>query len=162
LRVESTARITHENIDKDGFLKILSPYSGIITEISFNQPGAKVQSRTPLASIVPENSKTILEIEIPESKRALLKEGLVVKLKVNAFKYQRYGFLTGKLEYISPTTRISQHTKRPYYKGRVSLDKIAFLKDGTEYPLHFGMTAIAEIVVRQRRIIDIVLDPIQG
>ena len=162
LLVESTARVAPENIDKEGFVKIYSPFSGIISEVAFSQPGDKVQYKTPLATIVPTNSKIIVAIEIPESKRALLKEGQTVKLKVTAFAYQRYGFITGTLDYISPTTRISQHTKKPYYKGHVSLHQTAFSSDDIEYPLRVGMTAIAEIVVRQRRIIDFVLDPIRG
>lgn len=162
LVVESTSRTAPENLDEDGFLKILSPYTGIITEIAFNQPGDKVQSKSPLANIVPADSKTILEVEVPESKRALLKEGQVAKVKVAAFAYQRYGFITGKLDYISPTTRISRRTKKPYYKGLVSLEKTTFINDGVTYSLRYGMTAIAEIVVRQRRIIDFVLDPIRG
>ena len=162
LLVKSTARVAPEKIDEEGFLKIYSPYSGIISEVAFSQPGDKVQSKTPLAGIVPAKSKTMLEIEIPESKRALLKEGQAVKLKVAAFAYQRYGFITGTLDYISPNTRISQRTKKPYYKGHVSLDQTAFTRDDIEYPLRFGMTAIAEIIVRQKRIIDFVLDPIRG
>jgi HlyD family secretion protein len=162
LLVESTMQVTPKNIDEDGFLKILSPYSGIITEIAYNQPGDKVQSKTPLAGIVPTDSKTILEIEIPEAKRALLKEGQAAKLKVGAFAYQRYGFIAGKLEYISPTTRISPRTKKSYYKGHVSLETTVFTNNGIQYPLRYGMSAIAEIIVRQRRIIDFVLDPIRG
>lgn len=162
IQVESTAMVSPENIDEDGFLKILSPYSGTITEIPFSQVGDKVQSKTPLATIAPENAKIMLEIEIPEFKRGLLREGLAVKIKVSAFAYQRYGFLSGTLDYISPTTRVSQQTKKPVYKGHVNLDKTIFVSNGIEYPLRFGMTATAEIIVRQRRVIDVVLDPLRG
>ena len=162
LLVESSARVAPENIDEDGFLKILAPFSGIVTDVAYSQPGDKVQSKTPLAGIVPAQSKAIMEIEIPESKRALLREGQTVKIKVAAFAYQRYGLITGKLDFISPTTKISPQTKKAFYKGRVSLDKTEFINDGISYPLRYGMTATAEIIIRQRRIIDFVLDPIRG
>ena len=162
IQVDTTAMVNPENIDEDGFLKILSSYSGTITEVPYSQPGDKVQSKTPLATIAPENAKIMLEIEIPEFNRGLLREGLQVKIKVSAFAYQRFGFLTGTLDYISPTTRVSQQTKKPVYKGHVNLDKTFFVSNGIEYPLHFGMTATAEIIVRQRRVIDVVLDPLRG
>ena len=162
IQVESTSMISPENIDEDGFLKIFSSYSGTITEVPFSQPGDKVQSATPLATIAPENAKPMLEIEIPESNRGLLHEGLVVKIKVSAFPYQRYGFLSGTLDYISPTTRVSKEKETHVYKGHVNLDKTFFVSNDVEYPLRFGMTATAEIIVRQRRIIDVVLDPLRG
>lgn len=162
LQVETAAMVSPENIDEDGFLKIFSPYTGTITEVPFSQPGDKVQSKTPMATVAPEGSEIMLEIDIPELNRGLLREGLPVKVKVNAFAYQRYGFLTGTLSYISPTTRVSQQTKKPIYKGHVKMDKAYFVSNGIKYPVRFGMTAKAEIIVRKRRLIDVALDPLRG
>ena len=45
------------------------------------------------------------------------------------------------------------------YEARVSLDRDYFQVGETKYPLRYGMTASVEIVVRQRRLIDLALDP---
>ena len=45
------------------------------------------------------------------------------------------------------------------YEGRVSLDQTEYRVGETTYPLRYGMTAVAEIVVRERRMIDLALDP---
>jgi len=80
-------------------------------------------------------------------------------MKFNAFPYQRYGLIRGTLQFISPATKPSLQTKQPVYEGRVSLDRTQYTVGETVYPLRYGMTAVAEIVVRERRMIDLALDP---
>lgn len=159
LVADAAARIRFENIDKDNFLLIVAPVDGVITDVTTTQPGDKVQANTPLGGIAPKDARPILRIEIAEHDRAFLKEGLAVKLKFNAFPYQRYGVITGALDHISPATKMSPQTKLPVYEGRVALDKDHYMVGETRYPLRYGMTATAEIVVRERRIIDMALDP---
>lgn len=156
---ESASRIRFENIDKDNFLLIVAPVSGVITDVTSTQPGDKVQANTPLGGIAPKDAKPILKTEIAEHDRAFLREGLPVRLKFSAFPYQRYGLLEGRLEYISPATKPSPQTKLPVYEGRVQLERDHYQVADTNYPLRYGMTATAEIVVRERRLIDLALDP---
>ncbi|MGH8548508.1 MAG: HlyD family efflux transporter periplasmic adaptor subunit [Methylococcales bacterium] len=158
-KAESAKRVNFENIDEDNFLKIIAPVSGVITEVAFTQPGDKIAANTPLGGIAPKDSKAVVNIEIQESDRAFLKVGQMVKLKFNAFPYQRYGFIEGSLEYLSPSTQVSPQNKSLIYKGRVSLAKDYFEISETQYPIRYGMQATAEIVVRQRRLIDLALDP---
>jgi hemolysin D len=159
LVAEAAARIRFENIDKDNFLLIVAPVSGVITGITSTQPGDKIQANSPLAGIAPKDAKPVLKVEIPEQDRAFLREGLAANLKFSAFPYQRYGLLEGVLEYISPATKPSPASKQPVYEGRVRLAQAHYKVGDTEYPLRYGMTATAEIVVRERRIIDLALDP---
>ena len=132
---------------------------GVITDVSFTQPGDKIQANTPMGGIAAQDSKPILEVEISESDRAFLKVGQAVKMKFNAFSYQRYGFIGGTLEYISPSTRLSDQTQQPVYKGRVTLEREYFEVEDERIPLRYGMRATAEVVVRKRRFIDLALDP---
>ncbi len=80
-------------------------------------------------------------------------------MKFNAFSYQRYGFITGTLEYISPSTRVTDGAQAPVYKGRVTLERDYFEVEDERIPLRYGMRAMAEVVVRKRRLIDLALDP---
>jgi HlyD family secretion protein len=80
-------------------------------------------------------------------------------MKFNAFPYQRYGIIKGTLAYISPATKPSGPDRQPVYEGRVTLDKDYYQEAENRYPLRYGMTASAEIVVRERRLIDLGLDP---
>lgn len=156
---DAAARISFDNIDKDNFLLIVAPVSGVITDVTSTQPGDKIQANTPLGGIAPKDARPVLKLEIAEQDRAFLREGLAVNLKFSAFPYQRYGLLEGALEYISPATKPSQQSKLPVYEGRVRLERDHYLVADTKYPLRYGMSATAEIVVRERRIIDLALDP---
>lgn len=162
LAAESAEQIKFENIDEENFLRILAPTSGIITEVSVTQTGDKIQANTPLGSIAPEGATPILKIDIPERERGFLREGLAVKMKFGAFPHQRYGFINGTLNYISPTALAGSGNTGPVYKGHVSLDRDHFTVNEIDYPLRFGMTATAEIVVRKRRLIDMAIDPIRN
>jgi hemolysin D len=159
LVADAAARIRFENIDKDNFLLIVAPVSGVVTDVTSTQPGDKVQANTPLGAIAPKDARPVLKIEIAERDRAFLHEGQSVKLKFNAFPYQRYGLINGTLEYISPTTKPSTQDKQPVYEGRVALERNYYQVAGSRYALRYGMTANAEIVVRERRLIDLGLDP---
>jgi HlyD family secretion protein len=159
LVAESAARIRFENIDKDNFLLIVAPVDGIVTDLTSTQPGDKIQANTPLGGIAPKDARAGVKIEIAEHDRAFLREGLPVKLKFNAFPYQRYGVINGTLNYISPATKLSPQTKQPVYEGRVGLEQDHYVVADTRYPLRYGMTAAAEVVVRERRLIDLALDP---
>ena len=159
LMADAAARIRFENIDKDNFLQIVAPVSGVITDLTSTQPGDKIQANTPLGGIAPSNARAVLQVEIAEQDRAFLRVGLPVKLKFNAFPYQRYGAINGTLEYISPAAKQSAQTKQPVYEARVTLERDHYLVADQKYPLRYGMTATAEVIVRERRLIDLALDP---
>ncbi|WP_151638786.1 HlyD family efflux transporter periplasmic adaptor subunit [Noviherbaspirillum aerium] len=159
LVADAAARIRFENIDKDNFLLIVAPTDGVITDVISTQSGDKVQANTPIGGIAPKNARPVLKIDIAEQDRAFLREGLQVKLKFNAFPYQRYGLINGTVEFISPATKPSAQSKQPVYEGRVALERDYYEIGETRFPLRYGMTATAEIVVRERRVIDLALDP---
>jgi hemolysin D len=159
VEADAAARIRFENIDKDNFLQIVAPVSGVVTDLTSTQPGDKVQANAPLGGIAPNKSRSVVKVEIAENDRAFLREGLPVKLKFNAFPYQRYGAIDGTLENVSPATKPSSQTKLPVYEARISLERDYYQVAETKYPLRYGMTAAVEIVVRERRLIDLALDP---
>jgi HlyD family secretion protein len=161
LAAEAAARIKFENIDKDNFLLITAPVDGVVTDVTSTQPGDKVQANTPLGGIAPKDARPVVKVEIAERDRGFLREGLPVKLKFSAFPYQRYGLIEGTLNYISPATKLSPQSKQPVYEGRVTLERDHYLVADTKYPLRYGMTAASEIVVRERRVIDLALDPLR-
>ena len=159
LVADAAARIQFENIDKDNFLRIVAPVDGVITDVTATQPGDKIQANAPLGGIAPKNAHPILKIEIAEHDRAFLREGLPVQLKFNAFPYQRFGLIHGTLQFIAPATKPGVVSKLPVYDGRVTLEQEQVKVGESSYPLRYGMTATAEIVVRERRLIDLALDP---
>ncbi len=161
-KARSATQVRYKDIDDDNFLLIRAPVDGVVTWVTEAQEGTQVDDKSPVVTIAPRGVRKILEVEIAESDRAFLTPGAPVKVKVNAFSYQRYGFLDGELEYIAPSSHMSQVSKKIVYTGRIALDRDHFDIGGNRIPLHYGMAAQAEIVVRERRIIDLALDPLRN
>jgi hemolysin D len=130
--------------------------------VTFRDTGAQVDEKTPVAAIAPKGARKVLEIEINERDRAFLQAGMPVRIKFNAFPYQRYGVLTGELEHIAPSSNLNPDTKQIVYKARVGLEADHFTINNVETPIRYGMAAKAEIVVNNRRLIDLALDPFRN
>ena len=154
-------RISWADIDGDNLLSVRAPTDGVVATVAHSRPGAILEDKDPIVTIVPFGARKVLQVEIPEQDRAFLEPGMTVKIKVNAFPYQRYGHLTGTLEHISPTAKLNPQSKRLVYSARVGLDESSFTVNDESFELQFGMAAKAEITVRKRRIIDIALDPLR-
>jgi hemolysin D len=162
-KMRSASRITHEDIDEENYLRVRAPISGIVTNVmSASNVGGQVEEKTPVAAIAPKGAKKVLEIELNERDRAFLTAGMPVRIKVNAFPYQRYGVMNGELVHISPISNVNQDTKQITYKARVALERDHFVINGVNTPLRYGMAAKAEIVVNSRRLIELAIDPLKS
>ena len=126
-KARAASRVSYDDIDEDNFLRIRAPVSGIVTNVTFRDVGAQVDEKTPVAAIAPSGARKVLEIEINERDRAFLQAGMPVRIKFNAFPYQRYGVLNGELEHIAPSSTINPGTKQIVYKARVGLERDHFI-----------------------------------
>ena len=140
---------------------IKATVSGILFQLPIQKAGAVVQLGTRIAEIASQNSPLIVRAQMPTSDSGSLREGLAVKLKFDAYPFQDYGVGEGKLFKISPTTSLvdTANGKAEVYKIEISLNKDCMPTANQCIPLRPGDTVTAEVVVRQRRIIDFVLDP---
>lgn len=161
-KARSSAKVQYQDIDDENFLLIRAPADGIVTQVTRAQVGNTVDTKDPIVAIASSDDRKILEVRINERDRAFLTPGMPVKIKVNAFAYQRYGHINGELEHIAPSTVMDQRTKGMVYTARVRLDRDYFLVNEVQTPVRYGMTANAEIVVRKRRLIDLALDPLRN
>ena len=84
-----------------------------------------------------------------------------VKVKFDAYPFQEYGVLPGKVTWISPDSKVESATPGTplSYELRIALDKPYIENGSRRIPLTPGQTAQAEVIVRQRRAIDLLLDP---
>lgn len=162
IAAEAAERVSFKNFDENNFLRIHAPITGVVTEVPLMQRGDKVQSSKPLVNIAPSNTQRILQVQIPESERGFLEIGQAVKVKFNAFPYQTYGTVAGSLDYISPAVVPGKEGSPPMYEGKVRLERESIETANGEAMLRYGMGAVAEIVVRERRLIDLALEPFKN
>ncbi|MDZ8187269.1 MAG: HlyD family efflux transporter periplasmic adaptor subunit [Nostoc sp. ChiSLP02] len=140
---------------------VRSPINGVIFELPTTKPGAVVQVGQRIAQIAPKNADFILKANMPNQDSGFLKLGMPVKVKFDAYPFQEYGIGQGKVTWISPDSKISQTPQGNIenYELEITLDQ-QYLENGNKrIPLTAGQTANAEVIIRQRRVIDFVLDP---
>jgi HlyD family secretion protein len=81
-----------------------------------------------------------------------------VKVKFDAYPYQDYGIVTGEVTYISPDSKANEQFG-VVYQVEVELDRNHITEKGRPIQFKAGQTATAEIIIRRRRIADILLEP---
>ncbi len=147
---------------------INSPVTGTVFQLPIQKPGAVVQASQMLAQIAPQDSPLILRAKITSKESGLITTGLPVKLKFDAYPFQDYGVLPGRLTWISPDSKTVSETApvteqtTDYYEIEVELERNYVQLRDRRIALTPGQTATVEIVIQQRRLVDIFLEPFRS
>lgn len=142
-----------------------APESGIVTAI---QPsiGSQVDSDSPILSIIPKNSPLILELLLPSRSAGFIQVGDQVKIRFDAFPYQKFGLVEGKISNIDKALILPSDKKLPIniteamYRVRASINQQEILAYGKSFPLKVGMIAEADVVLDNRSLLEWLLDPV--
>ena len=140
---------------------VRSPIDGTVFELPVSKPGEVLQPGQRIARIAPKDSGFILRATMPVKETGLLKTGMPVKVKFDAYPFQEYGIMPGKVKWISPDSKVEPEAPSgtETYELRIALDKPYIQNGSRRIPLTPGQTANAEVIIRQRRAIDFLLDP---
>ncbi|BDA75656.1 secretion protein HlyD family protein [Calothrix sp. PCC 7716] len=140
---------------------VRSPIDGVIFEFPISKPGAVLQPGQKVAQIAPQNTGFVLKANMPSQDSGFLKVGMPVKIKFDAYPFQEHGIVPGKVTRISPDSKVTQTPGGSIetYELEIALEQQYIQNGKKRIPLTAGQTATAEVIVRQRRIIDFVLDP---
>ena len=111
-----------------------------------------------LAQIVPEKVPLYVDAALDNQDIGFVKPGQHVVVKVVTYLSQRYGYLEGTVENISPDA-IQDDKKGLIYKAKIKLNDNKSSKQN-QLKLLPGMSVSAEITTGQRRIIEFFLDPL--
>ena len=140
---------------------LLAPTDGTIFQLSVDHAGAVLQPGQTVAQVAPKGVPIIFRAEIPSTESGFLRIGMPVKLKFDAYPFQEYGVLEGNLSWISPDSKIVEtpQGKQENYELEITLKQTYIQNQNKRVYLTPGQTATADVIVRQRRIIDFLLDP---
>ncbi|MBD2414939.1 HlyD family secretion protein [Nostoc calcicola FACHB-389] len=144
-----------------GQREIRATTSGTLFHLPIEKAGSVVQPGTMVAEIASLNSPLIIRAQMATTESGSLRTGLPVKIKLDAYPFQDYGIVSGELIKISPTTTEidTPNGKVAAYNLDISLKQNCIPSANKCIPLRPGDTATAEVIIRQRRIIDFLLDP---
>ena len=140
---------------------VKSPVNGSIFQLPAQETGTVLDPGGLVAEIAPKQSSLILKAQMIPTESGSLDVGMPVKMKFDAYPFQDYGVVEGELTSISPTTKAvdTPQGKAESYELKVKLDRNYIQAKNKRVALRPGQTATAEVIVRERRLIDFVLDP---
>ena len=80
---------------------LLAPVNGKILLTSFHQENQEIKSGNSLFFIQPPNASYFVELQIPQNNFGKVKKGQDVLLKFQAYPFEQYGSVLGKIDYIN-------------------------------------------------------------
>jgi membrane fusion protein len=147
-----------ENAQED-LLTVRSPYDGVIISLEQRTVGSVVQQGQVLCQLSPEDAQPRARMIVNEGGLAKLAVAQRVRYFFEAYPYQRYGAVGGKLDWISPSTVTTADGS--HFVALASLDRAEIPRPGGKaLPLRVGMRGDAHIIVGDRAPIEYMLEPI--
>ena len=137
---------------------ITAPVDGTVLSLTVKTIGSVVNAGQQLAQIVPEKVPLYVDAALDNQDVGFVKPSQRVVVKVATYPFQRYGYLEGTVENISPDA-IQDDKKGLIYKAKIKLNDEKSSKQN-QLKLLPGMSVSAEITTGQRRIIEFFLDPL--
>ena len=150
---------------------ITAPADGQITLLQ-SELGQSVDMGRSLAQLVPLNNQLTVRLYAPSKAAGFVQVGAPVLLRFDAFPYQKYGQLTGKVLSVSKAavnaTDIQGYTPRADVAGEslfaitVSLPEQMLGEGVQKLQLQAGMRVEADLLHETRRLYEWILEPLQA
>ena len=145
---------------RQNLLILRSPYEGVIISMDQRTVGSFVQQGQVLCQLAPKDAKPRARMTLNEAGLPKLAVDQRIRYFFDAFPYQRYGAVTGKLDWISPSAVTT--TDGSHFVALGSLDRSEISpRTGQTLPLRVGMRGDAHIIVGGRTLIEYAFEPIR-
>ena len=155
-------------------LELRAPQNGVVKDLATHTAGTVVSPGTILMTLVPHHDPVKAEVWVANEDAGWVEVNQAVKIKLAAFPFNKYGMISGRVEYISPDaaelpdTRerdrkdTREHVMPPSgFRALVALDSPYLERDGKQYRLSAGMLVSAEVNLGSRTVMEYLLSPVQ-
>ena len=144
-------------------VELTAQQDGVVLEVAKRSVGSVLNAAEPLITMVPSAAALIADISLGSSDIGYVKMGDPAIIKIDAFPYQRHGFLRGQLRSIAEDSvagGTGSSAGNAYHHGQVELvnTTLAEMPAGTR--LIPGMTLTAEIKVGTRTVLSYLTYPL--
>ena len=143
----------------DGIISVRAPYDGVVVSLLQRNVGNVVQPGSELCRLARLDA-------VPHARMVIYEQGLPrlapaqrVRLFFDAFPYQRYGTVTGKLDWISPAAVAAEGSR--HFTADASLDRREISVAGHMQPLRVGMKGEARVIVGSRTLLEYAFEPVR-
>ena len=137
---------------------INAPVSGVVQNINTRYKGGFISSGETICLLSPIGG-LVGECYVTAKDVGLLQVGLPARFQIDAFHYNYFGMLTGKVIYIADDFSIIEN--RPVFKVRCSFDTTRLvLKNGYSGELKKGLSFQSRFVVAERTLWQLLFDKV--
>jgi len=143
-------------------VELHSPARAMVLDVAERTAGSVVREGDTLVTLVPLDGAVEIDANVEPRDIAPLRVGDTVRIKLDAFPYQKYGTLDGTIKAVNGDvveTDVGGH-KVSVYKLRIAIVKNNLHGLPADVTLLPGMSAQCEIVVGHRRVISYFLYPV--
>ena len=144
---------------------ITSPVEGIVNSLSITTIGGVIGGGQAIAEVSPIKDYLIVEAKILPQDIGYVTNGMMAKMRFNAFKSRTTPVFNGKVVSISPDLVVDKNPAGPvnaYYIARVELDMDEFNIEAKRLDLTLipGLQVDVNIITGTRTLLKYLLDPI--
>ncbi len=147
-----------EQIEKQ-IQTIKAPIDGYVNTLKIHTVGGVVAPAEELMTIVPKDAVIEVKAKVFNQDIGFVKEGMPVTVKIDTFNFQKYGYLDGKVDIVSPNS-IKDEQYGAVYEVYITLENVHLMVEGKEETVKIGMTTVNEIKIGKRRIIEFFIYPL--
>lgn len=164
---QSLAALEQETAEHEGrtAMRITAPEAGVVTAFAY-AVGQSVPAGTPLAIVLPAGSVLEAQLLVPSRAKASVTVGQQVQLRIDAFPYQKFGLVTGRVQLVERNPindgapAAAGAPPAPMYRATITMSTDALMVYGKRMPFEPGMTLEADVFNDRRRLIEWVFDPL--
>lgn len=147
--------ISKINVEENNYV-VLAPISGTIESFSGLQVGSFINASQLIATISATDD-LIVESTVAPNDIGLIKKNQDVKFQIDAFDYNQWGLLEGKV--IDIDRNITIQGEQAFFKVRSSLNCTAMkLQSGYKSKVSKGMTLTSRYIITRRSLFDLLFD----
>ncbi|AZQ63752.1 HlyD family efflux transporter periplasmic adaptor subunit [Flammeovirga pectinis] len=138
---------------EDKFL-IIAPINGTLNYLQPLNKNLFIQNESMLFTITPSITEHFAQLKIPFIGAGKIIKGQKVNIKINDYPYHEYGVLIGHID------KIANVANENHYIGQVSLENYPYTNYMKKIDIHENSTAIAEIIVSKRSLLERIFEKI--
>lgn len=151
-----------QNLTDAGF-EIRSPCAGTILRLFVSGAGSVIREGEVLGEIGCSGRRLEAEFQVPQSGLSQVKAGQPVKLRYDAFPYQRYGVRFATVRWVGPGgVGAGAASDAASFRAVLDLSEDSIKVRGVPRPLLAGMQGRADVVVGRRSLVSYAFEPIRA
>ncbi len=148
-----------------GSIVLKAPVDGRVAALPVSS-GQSLRPQQLAVSLLPRGGRLEAELFVPTRAAGFIRIGQSVRLQFDAFPYQRFGVVTGEIVSMSRTIfepaelPVSLNVSGPVYRIVADISEQHIDAYGEHFPLQAGMTLSAYIIQEERRLWQVLLEPL--